>query len=258
MEWPFRRLKHSSTTSLVAKLQQHGIKQAWVGSYEALFHKDIDGANARLVEECVHQGGRMLVPFGTVNLAWPDWEEDLRRCHERYRMPGIRLYPGYQPFDFEHPDFPKLLAMTADRRLLVQICMQMEDERVIHPRVIVPPLSTGDVLPLLKSEPRANVQFLHWGDFFRGANQLTRLIAETSAVWDISNLEGNGAVGRLLAGNHWYLRARMPVERLLFGSHAPYFPFESAVLKLFESPLDQLQLNAVMEDNARRLLSRAG
>ena len=50
----------------------------------------------------------ILIPFGTVNLAWPDWEEDLRRCHEVYRMPGIRLYPTYQTFDLNHIEFPRL------------------------------------------------------------------------------------------------------------------------------------------------------
>jgi len=256
LEWPFRRLKHGDTRALVAKLRRHAIKQAWAGSYEALLHKNLEGVNARLAEECARHGEGLLVPFGSVNLAWPDWEEDLRRCHEVHRMPGIRLFLGYQPFDFAHPDFPRLLRQVADRNLVLQICLQMEDERIVHPSMIVPPLNTAGVLSLLRGEPRARVQFLHWGDFFRSANQLARLIAETSAVWDISNLEGNGAVGRIFAGNHWYLRATMPIDRLLFGSHAPYFPVEGAVLKLFESPLDQAQLDALMETNARRLLGR--
>ncbi|MEN9636164.1 MAG: hypothetical protein RL077_4568, partial [Verrucomicrobiota bacterium] len=36
--------------------------------------------------------------------------------------------------------------------------------------------------------------------------------------------------------------------------HAPYFPVETAVLKLMESPLDRPQLNAIMQGNARRWL----
>ena len=50
--------------------------------------------------------------------------------------------------------------------------------------------------------------------------------------------------------------ARVPVERIVFGSHAPYFPVETAILKLIESPLDAQQLQAIMQGNARRLLSR--
>jgi len=51
--------------------------------------------------------------------------------------------------------------------------------------------------------------------------------------------------------------ARVPVERIVFGSHAPYFPLETAILKLIESPLDSDQLEAILQGNARRLLPRA-
>jgi hypothetical protein len=40
--------------------------------------------------------------------------------------------------------------------------------------------------------------------------------------------------------------ARVPVERIVFGSHAPYFPVETAILKLIESPLDLQQLQSII------------
>jgi hypothetical protein len=74
---------------------------------------------------------------------------------------------------------------------------------------------------------------------------------------DISRLEGNGAVGRLIGSVPGATPGRVPVERVLFGSHAPYFPLETAILKLIESPLDAKQLQAIMQGNARRLFARA-
>ena len=50
--------------------------------------------------------------------------------------------------------------------------------------------------------------------------------------------------------------ARAPIDRIVFGSHAPYFPVETALLKLIESPLDAQQLRAITQGNARRLLPR--
>ena len=61
-DWPFRKLKYGNTKALVEKLRNHRITQAWAGNYEALFHKDISGVNARLAEECRVNGQGMLLP----------------------------------------------------------------------------------------------------------------------------------------------------------------------------------------------------
>jgi len=41
----------------------------------------------------------------------------------------------------------------------------------------------------------------------------------------------------------------------MFGSHAPYFPVENALLKCFESPLSMDQLRAIMAGNANRMIA---
>ena len=156
-EWPFRELKYSDTRALVAKLKKHRIIEAWAGSFEALLHKNINGVNERLARECREHGAGILRAFGTVNLAWPDWQEDLRRCHETLRMPGIRIYPGYQPFDLSHPDLPRLVAATRERGIVLQIVFGMEDTRVHHPLIEVGTIVATPLVEVLKAEPGAKV-----------------------------------------------------------------------------------------------------
>ncbi len=74
-------------------MRRHRITQAWAGSYEGLLHKNLDGVNARLTQECRANGAGILLPFGTINPALPDWEEDMCRCQEMYRMPGMPCAP---------------------------------------------------------------------------------------------------------------------------------------------------------------------
>src|SRR5712692_8773121 len=73
-DWPFRALKYRDTKALVAKLRKHRVIEAWAGSFEALLSKDIHGVNTRLAAECHEHGPGFLIPFGSVNLAWPDWQ----------------------------------------------------------------------------------------------------------------------------------------------------------------------------------------
>ena len=254
--WPFRALKYRDTKALVAKLKKHRVIEAWAGSFEALLSKDMSGVNARLAAECLEHGPGFLIPFGGINLAWPDWQEDVRRCHEVHKMQGIRIYPGYQPFDLDHPGMESLLKMTAERDLVLQVVFGMEDPRVHHPIINVGPVTFTPLLRAVKSTPNAKVELLHFSGSIRDED-LSQFLAQTNLVMDISRLEGNGAVGRMIGSVQGLPSARVPVERLVFGSHAPYFPVETAILKLIESPLDVQQLQAIMQGNARRLLPRA-
>jgi hypothetical protein len=253
-QWPFRHLKYGNTKALVEKLRKHRITQAWAGSYEALFYKDINGVNARLAQECRSNGDGMLLPFGTVNLAWPDWEEDLRRCHEVHKMRGIRICPIYQTFNLDHPDFPKLVKLVSEKKMLLQIVGDMEDSRHHHPTLEVRDMTMAPVVDVMKQIPDAKIQLLYWNHRVP-RNLLASLVQETNVAFDTSRVEGAGEVGRLIEGRSWTgSPTAIPSERFLFGSHAPYFPVETNIIKLFESPLTEQQTSAIMNGNARQLL----
>ena len=255
-DWPFRKLKYGRTKALVAKLRKHRIVQAWAGSYEGLLHKNLDGVNARLAEECQANGEKMLLPFGAVNPALPDWEEDLRRCQEKYKMPGVRLYPSYHNYTLQNPEVARLLKLAGQRGLVVQLAVRMEDPRV-HLPVTRTPIVDLDPLPdLLAALPGLKLQLLNTftGTQERRAASARQLIEKTQVTFDISHLEGHAGVGKLIAGDRDAGRPPVPLQRVVFGTHAPYFPCESAVFKLFESPLGRPELEKVMRGNSERIL----
>src|SRR5262245_39035713 len=128
----------------------------------------MNGVNTRLAQECRTHAPGFLVPFGSVNLAWPDWEEDVRRCHEVHKMPGLRIYPGYQPFDLDHPAMESLLRMASERSLVLQVVFGMEDPRVHHPIINVGPVTFAPLLKAVKAAPNAKLQLVHFSGWSPG------------------------------------------------------------------------------------------
>ena len=242
--WPLRRVPLDDTRALVAKLRQAGVTQAWAGSFDGLLHKDVAAVNARLAEECRKHGRGLLLPFGTINPMLPDWEEELRRCSEVHRMPGIRLHPNYHGYELAEPNFSRLLRLAAERHLIVQLAVIMEDERMMQPRLRVPPGDTAPLAGLVRQTPELRLVLLNSLSALRG-QPLLNLLAAGEVYVEISMLEGVAGIERLLQ--------RAPPDRVLFGSHAPLFYFESALLKLKESALTPSQTKAVRAGNAQRL-----
>ncbi len=243
--WPFRRLPLDSTSKLVTKFQSAGMVQAWAGSFEALLHKNLSDANEALARECQQHGREILLPFGTVNPRLPDWQEDLRRCHEKYKMAGIRLFPNYHGYNLDDPDFAKLLAAVESCGLIVQLALSMEDERVQHPLVRVANADAAPLPALLEKFPKLKLVLLNW--FRPVKTDLLAKLGKTKQVYfDISMVEGVGGLSNLLRD--------VPAEQIVFGSSAPFFYLESVLLKLKESVLPLGVPTLIMRENARQLL----
>ncbi len=243
--WPFRRFVDDAPDRLVAKLKSRGVTQAWAGSFDGLFHRDISAVNQRLSDACRQSGNDFLRPFGTVNPVLPDWQDDLRRCHEVHKMPGIRLHPNYHGYTLDDPRFAELLSLATERGLLVQLALSMEDERTQHALHRVPHVDPKPLAAVVAKLPKLRLVLLN---AFRSLPVLqTADVAKTGQVWfDIAMLESVAGVAKLVE--------QVPAQRILFGSHSPLFYFESAELKLTESGLPEPILQQIRSSNAERLM----
>ena len=244
--WPVRRVPCDEPGPLLAKLRSRGVTQAWAGSLDGLLHKDLGAVNARLADDCRRHRRGLFLPFGSINPKLPGWEQDLQRCVEAHHMRGLRLHPNYHGYRLDDPAFVRLLKLATERRLIVQLALMMEDERMMHPRLRVEPVDTAPLAELVRQTPGLRLVLINALRTLRG-EPLRKLISAGEVYVEISMLEGVGGVGALLE--------QVPVQRVLFGSHAPLFYFEAAELKLRESPLTPEQRRAICQGNAKRLLS---
>jgi predicted TIM-barrel fold metal-dependent hydrolase len=233
---------------MVSKLREMRVTQAWVGSFDGLFHKDLVYVNANLVEECLREAPNLLVPFGSINPLLPDWNEDLRRCVQVHKMPGIRLHPGYHGYDLSDKRFADLIAIAAAQELLVQVVVQMEDERTQSPLARVPTVDVKPLIDQLREHPKLKIMILNGMKSIR-PETIDQLAATGRASFDIAMLEGVGALENLLK--------TVPLNCIVFGSHFPFFYFDAARLKLRESELGAVQLRAIQRENAATICNAA-
>jgi predicted TIM-barrel fold metal-dependent hydrolase len=246
-QWPFRRVAGDDPASLVALLRKKGVTQAWACSYEALLMRDVAGVNMRLAEACRKFGASFLVPFGTVNPKEPDWQEDLRRCAEVHKMPGIRLHPNYHGYTLDDPVAAELLTLAGRHNLRVQIALVMEDSRTQFPLMVVPPTDPAPLVDLLKRMPDLRVELVNAG--YSGAGRtghMDELGKLENVYWDFAHQEGVGGLARLIA--------QTSPSRVVFGSNFPFFYFESSLLKVHEAGLSKEETHAVMDGNAQAFL----
>jgi uncharacterized protein len=244
--WPYRRVAGDDPEGLVARLRARGVTQAWAGSYEALLQRDMAGVNLRLMEACRRVGPEFLVPFGCVNPKLPDWKEDLRRCHEVHHMAGIRLYPNYHGYSLADPLFAELAGGAAERGLILQIALSMEDTRT--QLTMVEPVDPAPLADLLLQMPQLRVVLLNFGGWTDddAGEKIAKIRKSDNAYFDIAMNEGVGGLARLIASTS--------PQRVVLGSHSPFFYFESARLKVREAGLPREQEVALCEGNARALL----
>jgi predicted TIM-barrel fold metal-dependent hydrolase len=245
-QWPCRRLPEDTVEQLVDKLVKLDIFQAWAGSFEGLLHRDVTGVNDRLVEACQRHGRGRLSPVGTIHLGLPDWEGDLRRCQQVHRMRAIRLYPNYHDYRLDDPRFGELLQRCAQAGLLVQLCVSLEDLRTQHPRLQAADVELEPLPAMMRAHPQAKVMLLNYKPTAGGLKTLPEV---PNLFVDTARVEGTDGYA------HW-LRT-WPPSRVVFGSHAPFFIYESALIKAYEAELSDDELLALFQDNALRLLGFA-
>jgi predicted TIM-barrel fold metal-dependent hydrolase len=245
--WPHQKLMGDDPPKLVAELRRAGVGQAWTGSFEGLFHKDIASVNQRLAETCARVGSGMLIPFGTVNPTLPDWEDDLRRCHESFHVPGVRLHPNYHGYALDDPRFAKLLDLAAARGLIVQLVAWMESDRHL---LLNPHEPEVDVKPLAKMIALLPGLRIILANCFHATAQdesIRALQKNEQVYFDLARASDADAIKQLIDTT--------APERVVFGTCAPLHGIEVQASKLNQMQLPGEVRLKIGSANAAALLA---
>lgn len=243
-DWPHAHIADAEPRALAKLLRTNDVTQAWVGSFDGLFHKDIAAVNERLFNACAGQARGLLVPFGTVNPMLPDWEDDIRRCAEAWKMPGIRLHPNYHGYTLDDPRFAAALASASKNNLLVQLVAALDDQphKWLSPRT-----KHVDLKPLPQVAAKvANLRVLVSGTADISETLLGELAKSTSIYFELPQTDA-AAIAKVVD--------RTPAQRIVFGSGAPLHSLASGAGRLNDATVEASVRQIIATKNAMRALN---
>jgi predicted TIM-barrel fold metal-dependent hydrolase len=221
----FRRLRHNTAGSLLKRMDARKIDRAVVSSAGAITYRNAQSGNEEVDDEVKAHRDR-LIPFAVINPTYAGWEDDLKTCHERSGMQGLRLYPGWHNYRLSDPRCLDLVRAAAARGLIVSIPIRVEDNRERSWLVNIPDVPLDDVAALIRSSPEARFFLLNGNAYVR--SPLGRADGGLPANYriEISRLTAflDDEIGALI-------RSLGP-GRIVFGTGMPFNYPDPALLKL--------------------------
>ncbi len=216
--WPFQYFHEATAAILADRLAAEGITAAAVGNPEAAFNPDIMESNRILVRRLEKHA--MLRPVPAVDPTKRDWRDVLALCRDEGAA-AVRVFPGYHGYELGSPAAMAVMEQLAGERTLpLFVQVRMEDERTHHPRCRIAAVEVASVLEAAGRFP--TLRFVALCPYFHEAVDLAKGPANVS--FDISHVERLRTVSSLLA--------EVPLQRVLFGSHAPFLQPLAAVMKV--------------------------
>jgi predicted TIM-barrel fold metal-dependent hydrolase len=243
----FRRLRHHTADSLLKVMDARKIDRAVVSSASAITYRNVQSGNEEVDGE-VHAHRDRLIPFSVINPSYIGWEDDLKACHERFGMRGLRLYPGWHNYRLSDPRCLDLVRAAAARDLIVSIPIRVEDHRQRSWLVDVKDLSLDDVAALIRACPEARFLLLNGNGYVRSA--LGREGGGLPANYriEISRLTA------LLDDEIGTLVKSLGPGRVVFGTGMPFNYPDPALLKLEVLAVSPEQKERILWRNAAEWL----
>lgn len=237
--WPFRYFDEDSPDELDTLMQTEGVVRAYVASTETVFNYDCPEANRRLLESV--KGFSRLRPVVTINPTITGWKDLIRK----YRDDGIeavRIIPNYHDYECNAGgalEFVEQIAKEGTFALTLQI--RMEDERTHNMVCRVPGTPSEHIVDLANRFPEVNIIALC--AYFHEAAEISK--ATRNVLFELSHIETMRTVTSLLRS--------VPVERVLYGSHAPFLYARAATMKLMAPDVPDQAQRAIAAENAARV-----
>lgn len=238
--WPFLKLRYTELPALKAKLQSLGVQQALVAPIEAILEQDPMRANRDLLEAT--QGDAFFSPVLVVDLSYANWAEVVELAVQDGRVRMLKLLPNYHMYDISEAVLEPLVKLTQQHRLLISLQMRIEDKRGMYPLLDVDDLDIVRVVKVLSYFPEQLFVISNpvIAELAQVLNSVDNVYVELASLEHVDIIE--------------HLKELYTLDRILFGSHAPFFIPEAVLTKLKYTDASLADVEQIAYGNAERLL----
>lgn len=222
-------------------MDQVGIQKALVSPLRALFYQDCGPANRELASSLRPHKDRLL-PVPAINPNFPGWRKELGRCLEEMQPRAIKLHPNYHGYDLTAEEPMALLQTCAECGLPVLVALRMQDERLHHPAMMVPPVGVDQMIAAADLVPGAKLVAC-----MARLTEGEALLRHPRLMVELSGMQGpTGFVDRLVA--------EFGSRRILFGSGLPLQYPLPGVAKIQVADVSQHDKDNILQGNTEELL----
>jgi hypothetical protein len=239
--WPFSPVR-GDLPAVRASLRELGVERIFVSPLDAVWCRNPHLANAALDHSAAPLEDVWPVPVLDPTVA--TWRAELARAAAQPRVRLVRLLPTYSPYALTAAD--TLLRALAEAGLGALVQTRLEDPRSQHPLAPVKDLPAAEVAGAAARHPDLTVILggARTGEI-RALREQLRALPHFYA--DVSQADGLDAV-RLLVEEGL-------ADKLLFGSHAPFFIPHAALARVV-TDLSDADAAAILGENAARAVAK--
>lgn len=195
----------------------------------------------------VLQRNDRIIPFGSVYPLADDAVDELERM-AGMGLRGVKLHPEYQGYDVDDPRVRTLYRKIGQLKLIV-VFHAGQDMAYMPPCRCAP-----DMLQrAMEHLDGAQVVAAHWGGLLMGDRVLTDLKPAPNLYLDTSYSHGRVLIPVVKA----LIETHGP-DHILFGSDTPWSSIEAEVRLIESLGLPAAERDAILFQNAHRLLSSVG
>ncbi|PIZ17279.1 hypothetical protein COY51_00635 [Candidatus Desantisbacteria bacterium CG_4_10_14_0_8_um_filter_39_17] len=234
--WPFQKFHENTLRKLNEHLKKENISFALISSLEAVFYPDPEMGNQDLLMKLKKY--KNLLPVAVANPKINNWKEILG--NNKYK--AIKIIPNYHYYSLLDKKALDLIGEVNNKKITLIIQMRFEDERSHYPLLKVKGVSVQEIKEISLKFPALSIIALC--PYFAESIELANL---PNVCTDISFVESLDTLHSLLA--------KVPAEKVLFGSHTPFLYTKAAIMKLKYGSISKKDYEKIAYKNASQLFN---